>query len=63
MQDACNAGAPGARGLLTGFGAGVGAGSSWTTCQLAFKGDDEAEDALSQSDKVVDQLKESLHRP
>lgn len=55
------AGSGGSRGLVTGFGAGAGAGSSWTTCQLAFKGDSEAQAKLDKADKVVEEIKEKLH--
>lgn len=51
-----------ARGALTGFGAGAGAGSSWTTCQMAFKGDSDAQARLDKSDKIVDEIKEKLAR-
>ncbi|KAJ0412910.1 hypothetical protein ATCC90586_002540 [Pythium insidiosum] len=50
----------GARGVLTGFGAGAGAGSSWTTCQLAFKGDSDAQAKLDKADKVVEDIKEKI---
>jgi hypothetical protein len=55
-------GSGGARGVLTGFGAGAGAGSSWTTCQLAFKGDSDAQAALDKADKVVENIKEKINR-
>ncbi|TYZ63024.1 hypothetical protein PybrP1_004018 [[Pythium] brassicae (nom. inval.)] len=51
-----------ARGVLTGFGAGAGAGSSWTTCQLAFKGDSDAQARLDKSDKIVDEIKDKIAR-
>lgn len=51
-----------ARGMLTGFGAGAGAGSSWTTCQLAFKGDEDAQAKLDKADKVIGEIKEKVSR-
>ncbi|KAI9913334.1 hypothetical protein PsorP6_005480 [Peronosclerospora sorghi] len=48
------------RGLITGIGAGSGAGSSWTTCQMAFAGDDNAKAALDKSDKALSDLKKRI---
>lgn len=48
------------RGLITGFGAGSGAGSSWMTCQMAFAGDASSQAALDKADKAVEDLKEKL---
>lgn len=48
--------------MLTGFGAGAGAGSSWTTCQLAFKGHTDAQAMLDKSDKIVDEIKDKIAR-
>ncbi|DAZ93681.1 TPA: hypothetical protein N0F65_008189 [Lagenidium giganteum] len=52
----------GGRGLITGFGAGAGTGSSWTTCQLAFAGNDEAQARLEKSEKVIEDLKEKIQK-
>ncbi|TMW62813.1 hypothetical protein Poli38472_005431 [Pythium oligandrum] len=52
----------GARGVLTGFGAGAGAGSSWTTCQLAFKGDIDSQAKLDKAEKVVEDIKAKIQR-
>ncbi|CAI5744583.1 unnamed protein product [Peronospora destructor] len=48
------------RGLITGLGAGTGAGSSWTTCQMAFTGDANAQAALKKTEKAVDDFKEKI---
>jgi precorrin-6B methylase 2 len=46
--------------LITGFGAGAGTGSSWTTCQLAFSGDQQATASLEKSEKVVEEIKDKI---
>ncbi|KAL0582966.1 hypothetical protein ABG067_007099 [Albugo candida] len=45
-----------ARGLITGFGAGAGSGSSWTVCQMAFRGDADAEGKLDEADRVIEDI-------
>ncbi|CAH0485226.1 hypothetical protein KXD40_003034 [Peronospora effusa] len=50
------------RGLITGLGAGTGAGSSWTTCQMAFAGDVNAQTALKKTEKAVDDFKEKIKK-
>ncbi len=51
--------------MITGFGAGAGTGSSWTTCQLAFSEDKNAhaaQEKLEKAEKVVDHIKEKLEK-
>ncbi|CAH0482637.1 unnamed protein product [Peronospora belbahrii] len=48
------------RGLITGLGAGMGAGSSWTTCQMVFAGDANAQAALKKTKKAVNDFKEKI---
>jgi hypothetical protein len=45
---------------VTGLGAGAGAGSSWTTCQMAFAGDANAKAALDKTDKAVGDFKDKI---
>lgn len=52
----------GARGFLTGLGAGAGAGSSWTTCQMAFAGDDRAKEQLAKAEQTMQEIKDKLQK-